>query len=54
MLKDIYIYRCLTVRQSYNRYHAKRGMQFNDFIEQIIKPLMNAELIEVVKYNDNK
>lgn len=53
MLKDIYTYRCLTIRQSYNRYHKNTGLQFQEYIENIIKPLLKEGMIELVKYNDN-
>lgn len=53
MLRDIYTYRCLTVRQSYNRYHKSTGISIKEYIENIIKPLLKESYIEIEKYNDN-
>lgn len=52
MLKDIYTYRCLTVRQSYRRYHSKT-MSLNEYLKTIILPLANSKKIDIVQYNDN-
>lgn len=53
MLKDIYTYRCLTIKQSYTRYHQQTGMSLKEYVDVIIKPLINQGLIELVKFNDN-
>lgn len=52
-LKNVYLFRCLTIRQAYNSFYQDSIPYFNKFIDIKLRELVKNDLIEEVLFNKN-
>lgn len=53
VLHNIYLFRCLTIRQVYNMFFIKEMQSFNKFLDEKINKWISLGVIEEVVFNDN-
>lgn len=53
LLKNIYLFRCLTIRQAYSSFYEESIPYFNKFIDVKLRELVSNDLIEEVIFNKN-